>query len=137
MANDPMAVVQALNDTCNSGDVEGVLDLFTDDAVVKNQPPPSPADSGVYTGKQEIRGWFEPQIQRHLHVESRNYRVSGDTVTWRTVVTEDELRQMGIDDFEVTAEATVQNGKITSFTVTPTPETLSKVQAAMAQGGAG
>jgi ketosteroid isomerase-like protein len=124
---EPVAVILAMNDLCNAGDVEGVLGLFTDDAVVQNMPQPDGA--GVYRGKDEIRAWFAPQIQRHLHVTSQNYQAKGDTVTWETTLSEDELRAMGIESVDVTAEAVVRNGRITSFNITPTPETLRKFEA--------
>jgi hypothetical protein len=36
---------------------------------------------------------------------------------------------MGIESMDVTAEAVVRNGRITSFNITPTPETLRKFEA--------
>ena len=133
-ATDPMVVAQALTDASNSGDIERVLALFTDDAVIKPVPPPAPPASEVLTGKQQIREWFEPQMQ-NLTVSSRNFQVSGNSVTWDATVSADMFQQMGIDSFDVTAEATVQGGKLLSFTVTQTPEAVSTFQKAMAQGG--
>jgi ketosteroid isomerase-like protein len=133
-ATDPMTVVQAFNEASNSGDVERVLALFSDDAVIRTVPPPPPPSPEVSTGKQQVREWFEPQMP-NLHVESRNMRASGDTVTWDATVSGDLFRQMGIDSFDVMAEAVVKGGKITSFTVTQTPEAVSKFQKAMEQGG--
>ena len=63
---DPVAVILAMNDLCNAGDLEGVLALFADDAVVRNLPPPDPPATGLISGIQEIRAWFAPQIQHHL-----------------------------------------------------------------------
>jgi ketosteroid isomerase-like protein len=133
-ATDPMAVAQALTDASNSGNIERVLALFTDDAVIIPVPPPPPPAPEVSTGKQQIREWFEPQMQ-NLTVSSRNFQVSGDTVTWDATVSADVFQQMGIDAFDVTAEATVQEGKLSSFTVTQTPETVSRFRKAMEQGG--
>ncbi len=134
-ATDPMAVVQAFNDASNSGDIERVLVFFTDDSVIRTIPPPLPPSPESPTGKQQIREWFEPKM-RNLHVASSNLKTSGDTVTWDANVSGDMFRQMGIDSFDVMAEAVVKGGKITSFNVTQTPETVSKFQKAMAQGGA-
>ena len=61
---------------------------------------------------------------------------SGDTVTWDATVSGDLFRRMGIDSFDVSAEAIVKRGKITSFTVHQTPEANSRFERAMAQGGA-
>jgi ketosteroid isomerase-like protein len=132
---DPVAVILAMNDLCNAGDLEGVLALFADDAVLRNLPPPDPPETGLLNGIQEIRAWFAPQIQHHLHVISENYQTAGDTVTWDTTVSEDTFREAGIESFEVMAEATVKNGKITFFSITPTPESLRNF--AEAEGEAG
>src|SRR5690349_15023172 len=105
---DPVAVILAMNDLCNAGDLERVLALFSDDAVVRNLPAPDPPETGIHTGKQAIRAWLAPQLQHHLHVISQNYQAAGDTVTWDTTISEDTLRDAGIESFEVNAEATVK-----------------------------
>ncbi len=133
-ATDPMAVVQAFDDASNSGDLERVLAFFSDDAVIRTVPPPLPPSPEIPTGKQQIREWFEPQMP-NLHVASSNLKTSGDTVMWDATVSGDLFRQMGIDSFDVLAEAVVKGGKITSFTVTQNPEAVSKFQKAMEQGG--
>jgi ketosteroid isomerase-like protein len=135
-ATDPVAVILAMNDLCNAGDLEGVLALFSDDAVVRTLPPPEPPETGLIGGIQEIRAWFAPQIQHHLHVISQNYQTAGDTVTWDTTVSEDTAREVGIESFEVMAEATVKNGKITFFSITSIPESLRKFEEAQGQAGA-
>ena len=134
--NDPMTVTQAFNDASNANDVERILDLFADDAVIQQVPPAPPPGPSTWTGKQQIREWFEPQLQ-NLNVVSRNMRLNGDTVTWDATLTGDMFRQMGVDTFDVTAETVVRGGKIVSFTVTQPPETVSKFEKAMAQGGTG
>jgi uncharacterized protein (TIGR02246 family) len=131
-----MAVTQAFNDASNANDVERVLDLFADDAVIQQVPPAPPPGPSTWTGKQQIREWFEPQLQ-NLNVASRNMQLNGDTVTWNATLSGDMFRQMGVDTFDVTAETVVRGGKIVSFTVTQPPETVSKFEKAMAQGGAG
>jgi ketosteroid isomerase-like protein len=110
--HDPVAVVKAFDAACNAGDIERVMAFFADDAVLKD-----PVEHKVYTGKQQIREWFQPQM-RHFHVESRNHQVSGDTVTWEATLTGDIVRQMGHDAIEQTAKAVVRGGKITSFALT-------------------
>ena len=132
-ARDPMTVVQELNDASNANDLERVLRLFADDGSIRqipSPPPPAPADAN---GKQEIRQWFEPQMQ-HLHIASRNLRASGDSVSWDATVSGEMFRQMGIDAFDVSAEATVRDGLITSFVITQTPEAVSMFQAVQRGG---
>src|ERR687894_772773 len=74
---DPVSVVKDFDAAWNAHDIEGVLAFFTDDAVVRMEPPPSDELGGVYTGKEQIRaGWVEPLMPR-FHVESRDHRVAG------------------------------------------------------------
>ena len=110
--HDPVAVVKALDAACNRGDIEGVMALFADDAILKD-----PVEPKIHTGKQQIREWFVPQMG-HFQVETRDHRVTGNTVTWRGTLTGDIVRQMGSEVLDEAAEAVVQGGKITSFALT-------------------
>lgn len=114
-AHEPLAVVRALDAACNAHNVDAVMALFADDAVVRQTPP---ADGvGVYRGKAEIRSWMETQLPG-FHVDSRDHRTSGDTVSWTARMSNDLLRQIGRSEVVVDhAEATVREGKIASFAV--------------------
>ena len=120
---DPVSVVKDFDAAWNDHDIEGVLAFFTDDAVVRMEPPPSDEFGGVYTGKEQIRaGWVEP-LMPDFHVESRDHQVAGhqeevgDRVIWIAVVSGDFFRQMGAETpVESPAEAIVQGDKIKFFT---------------------
>ncbi len=113
---DLVSVIRALDQACNAHDLETVMSFFADDAVVRHRPPPDGV--GVYHGKERIRGWFEPQIPG-FHVDSRDHRTTGDTVSWSAMVTDDVLRQMGQNQpVPAHVEAVVCEGKIISLTVT-------------------
>lgn len=115
-AQDPLSVIHMLDDACNAHDLETVMSLFADDAVVRHTPPPDGV--GVYRGKERIRSWFEPQLPG-FRVDARDHHTSGDTVTWSAMMIADLLRQMGQSEpVEARAEAVVRAGKIVSFTVT-------------------
>jgi ketosteroid isomerase-like protein len=124
---DPLAVVQAFDAACDANDVDRVMEFFADDAVVTLLPPP-PSESGVFTGKQQIRASQE-QLLQHFHAVVRNRQMAGDKVTWEATISSDFFRQMGLDIVEDIVETVVQDGKIRSFTVTFTPETFSKIAA--------
>jgi ketosteroid isomerase-like protein len=110
----PLVVVKAMDAACNAGDLERVMACFSDQAFIKASQDPK-----IYAGKQQIREWFEPQIN-HLRVVSKNHQVIGDSVTWESTLTGDIVKQMGSESVSTIAEATVQNGKITSFTIITT-----------------
>jgi ketosteroid isomerase-like protein len=125
MAQDPVSVVKDYDAAWNAHDVEGVMAFFTDDAVVRMEPPPPDEFGGVYTGKEQIRaGWVEPLISG-FHVETSDHRVAGhqegvgDRVIWTAMVSGDAFGQTGADfPLKSPAEAFVQGDKIRCFTAT-------------------
>jgi ketosteroid isomerase-like protein len=114
--------------TWNTNDAEAVLAHFTDDAVVCPVPP-LPGAPEVFRGEDEVRGFVQMLIP-NFHVESRDYRARGDTVSWYATVTSDTVRQMGVDSLSADCEAIVRDGKVVSFTPRFTQETLERLQAA-------
>src|SRR4051794_3958647 len=123
-AQDPLAVVRAFDAACNADDLDGALALFADEAVVRQTP--APPDGGEYRGQAQIRHWLEPQLIG-FHADSRDHRVSDETVTWTAMVTAEMLRRAGLaDPVRAEAEAVVRDGKITAFTVANNPEDLAR-----------
>ena len=112
---DAQSVIQALDDACNAHDMQAVMDLFAESAVVTHTPPPDGV--GVYRGKEEIQRWFEPQLAG-FHVRTWGHQTNGDTVRWSGELTSDLLNQMGQTEPIVAQNiATVRDGKIVSFIV--------------------
>ncbi len=122
---DPVSVVKDYDAAWNAHDVEGVMAFFTDDTVVRMEPPPPDEFGGVYTGKEQIRSGFVEPLMAGFHVESRDHQVAGDQegvgdrVIWTAMVSGDIFKQMGAEPpVESTAEAIVQGDKIKFFTAT-------------------
>jgi hypothetical protein len=118
----------------NAHDEEGVLDLFTEDAVARLEPPP-PGEPTAYRGQSEISDF----VRRHmpgLRVESRDRRIAGhqedvgDRLIWESTVSSDRFRELGADEAEGTAEAIVKGGMIESFAFSLSHETLTKMRSA-------
>src|SRR5438067_10695058 len=123
-AQDPLAVVQAFDAACNADDLDGALALFADNAVVRQVP--APPDGGEYRGQAQIRHWLEPQLIG-FHVDSRDHRVRGETVTWTAMVTAEMLRRAGLTEpIRAEVEAVVRHGQIASFTVTNNPHDVAR-----------
>ncbi len=123
-AQDPLAVVQALDAACNADDLDGALALFAHDAVVRQVP--APLDGGEYRGEAQIRHWLEPQLIG-FQVDSQGHQVGGNTVTWTAMVTADMLRRAGLaEPVRAEVEAVVRDGKIAAFTVTNNPEDVAR-----------
>ena len=123
---DPVSVIKDFDAAWNAHDIEGVLAFFTDDAVVRMEPPPPDEFGGVYTGKEQIRAGFVEPLMPGFHVESRDHQVAGhqegvgDRVIWTAMVSDDVFRQIvGAEPpVESTGEAIVQGDKIKYFTAT-------------------
>jgi LPXTG-motif cell wall-anchored protein len=126
---DPSAVVKALEAATNAGDLEAQMALFTDDAVIQIRPE---AFGGTYTGKEQIRAWFEGLRATHFSITVNIVDVQGDVVTTRSTIASDFFRQIGLASVEGIEQYTVRNGLIAGFTFTFTDESIARIQAAAA-----
>lgn len=134
MAEDPVRVIKDLDAAWNAHDAEGVLALFTDDAIVRINPA-LPGEPAAYTGKEEIRDF----VQRHQpgsQVESRDHQAAGhqegvgDRVIWESFVSSERFRGLGVDPAEGMAEAILKGSKIEFFTLSLSQETLAEMREA-------
>jgi hypothetical protein len=128
---DPTALIKSLVAALNAGNEDAAMAFYADDAVRTQQPPPS-GQSGTWTGKEQIRGVVKGMIADHFSVELSNLKAAGDKVTYTCTFYMDTYRKMGIAPLVVNEEAVFVSGKIKSQAVTITPESLAKIQAAMA-----
>lgn len=133
-AEDPLRLIDGFDAAWNAHDEEGVLDLFTEDAVVRLVPAP-PGELEAYEGKEQVRDF----VRRHMpgfRVESRDHQVAGhhegvgDRVIWESTVSSERFRELGADEVEGAAEAIVKGGEIESFTFSLSHEALGKMRAA-------
>jgi ketosteroid isomerase-like protein len=122
---DPVAVVTAMYDALNAGDIDAFLDLYAEDAIIEIVP------FGAHTGHGEIRVWAEGLMELNAEMELEVLQVDGNVVTAKSWYSDDDWRAMGIV-LEAVEQLTVQDGKITVDTWVTTDETLAEVQAAMA-----
>ena len=127
--SDPASVARTLLRAYNAHNLDAVTALFADDAVFTVLP-----QGIVLTGKAQIRA----ALQQGAFAQNSSLRmvaypqISGDKVTWSVQASNDAWRQLGIDRLLNTNEAIVRGGKITSVTVGLTPESVARLQAAMA-----
>ena len=128
---DPLAVVAALYEAVNAGDVEAALALYADDAVIY-MPVPPPNMPDTYTGKDEIRVWVENEVARNVEYVLLGTEVDGTTVVATTSVADDVLRSFGLTSLVQTDEFTIEDGKVTARTHAFTEESLATLGAAAA-----
>jgi hypothetical protein len=108
----------------NAHDADAVMDFFTDDAVVKLEPP-SP-EGGSYNGKEEIRNFVRDYI-RDFHAESSDHRETEEgKVSWSSEVNAHPFG--GLNPVEGMAEAVFREDKIESFTFTFSAATLKRME---------
>jgi ketosteroid isomerase-like protein len=122
---EPEAVVTAVFEAINAGDIEAALAYYADDAVVEIVP------FATHTGIEEIRAYFEGNAELNAALEYENFQVEGDTVTVTVRYTDDDLRALDLN-LEGIEVVTLQDGKIVAETWTATDETMAALEAAMA-----
>ncbi len=116
----------------NAGDVDAALSYLADDAQITSDQ--------AYTGKEEIRGWYEGLVGANGVSTLSDCQVDGETVTCSSVYTDDGLQAMGVDFLEGALVLVVRDGEIQSYTFTPSPESLAKLPpppATLAETGGG
>jgi ketosteroid isomerase-like protein len=125
-AADPLSVVEAWVTALNAHDIDSALSYLADDAVVTIVPP-APGTSGVFTGPEEIRGWYQGQAVGNATTTLSGCQVEGETVTCTDTYVDDGLQAMGVDFIDGAYVAVVREGKIQSYIFTMSPESLAKL----------
>jgi ketosteroid isomerase-like protein len=128
--SDPLSVVNAWVAALNAGDIDGALSYVADDAVVTIVPP-APGTSGVFTGNEEIRGWYETIVGENGVTTLSDCQVDGETVTCVNIYAADSITAMGLDSLVAEWVAVVRDGKFRSYSWTITEESLATLMAAM------
>jgi hypothetical protein len=127
---DPMSIINAWVEALNAGDIDAALSYLADDAVVQIVPS-APGTSGVFTGKGEVRGWYETIVGQNGVTALSDCQVDGETVTCVNNYAEDSFRSLGIDIVVGEWVAVVREGKLQSYTFTMSEESLAALMAAM------
>jgi hypothetical protein len=130
-AAERMAVVNAVNEAWNAGDVETLKTLFAEDAVACF---PDWGDECTH-GAEEIAGWIEELVAEDFVIEPESVEVTGDTVTVVAEVWAHSARELGIAPLVTQDVYAVERGQITRQTSTLTEESAKKLEEAMAALG--
>jgi hypothetical protein len=127
---DPVSTINAWVEALNAGDIDSALSYLADDAVVQIVPA-APGTSGIFTGKGEVRGWYETIVGQHGVTALSDCQVDGETVTCVNNYAEDSFRSLDIDFVVGEWVAVVREGKLQSYTFTMSDESLAALMAAM------
>jgi len=118
------AVLRAREAALAAGDLEAILSVFADDAVVVTS-------SGRFLiGKEQIRVWVQDQVDRHQREEVGSRQVQGNKRSWGGKVYRDDWHKLGVSPLDVMQDAIIERGKIKFFNTTVTPESATRLQAA-------
>ena len=106
---DPLEMVDVFHFAINNDDVDAMLDLFADDAVVTD-------DESVIEGKEQIRNWVVySQRMAGLRLTMLHSEMHGDKVTWIDTAHNGSKVEDGVSLLRWMA--VVQKGRIKSLTV--------------------
>ncbi|MDP9379708.1 MAG: hypothetical protein M3Q29_06080 [Chloroflexota bacterium] len=129
-ASDPATVMESFNDAAT--DPDAAMPLLAEDVTIRIVPPP-PGQSGVWTGKEQARGFLEFTKAQNVRRELvGTWRVEGNSVSGTVMVTNKDFTAWGVAPVEHTLKAVVEDGEITSWTSTMSPAERERVAAARA-----
>lgn len=119
-------------DKLNSGDFEGSLAYFADDAMVYLAGLP-PTGIEVYNGKDQIRALWEDSVNNHFKWEVKVESAWSDFVNIRAKTWHDFTSQLGVAPLEYIDIYEIKGGKITTYGSTITEEALARFKPAFAE----
>ena len=116
----------------NSGDVEGSLAYFADDAMGYLMGFP-PTGVEVYKGKEQLRLLWEDSVDNHFKWEVKVISTFGDLVNIQAKTWHDFTRQLGVAPLEYMDVYEVKDGKIMTYGSWLTEESLGRFKPAFAE----
>jgi hypothetical protein len=130
-SDDPAAVIAAYIAAVNAGDLEGILDLYADEAVHIFLPTPD-GSAGVCLGKAQFTMWYEQSLANgdRVELEDGTLAVDGNQATFLTQISSEPWHTLGLETLEAKTDLVVIDGRIMTHLVTLTPESVRKLQAA-------
>ena len=112
-----------------NGDFDTLLAVWADDAV---QTIVVGDSVETYTGKDEIRAYWEELLAGGFSMEATVQSVEGNTVTAESKTWSNDTRALGVAPLVGTEVCVVQDGKIQSMTWTMSEASLAALGAALA-----
>ena len=130
-AKDPASVIAYGTSQVNAHDLDALLTIFADDAVVSN-------DGTVFTGKEQVHSFLRAALDDFISTTIvGEFAVNGNKVTWREEDRLKSLTQIGVPVVYSSGEAVVEDGLIKSMVFTTEAASLAEVEKAMAAAPAG
>jgi ketosteroid isomerase-like protein len=130
-SDDPAALIEDYVAAVNAGDLDGILELYADEAVHIFLPTPD-GSAGVCRGKDQFRMWYEQSVANgdRLEIEDGTLAVDGNQAAFVTRITSEPWTKLGLEALEAHAEMVLIDGRIMTHVVVLTPESVRQLQAA-------
>lgn len=122
----PLDIATSWQGVLNNGDIDAALSHLAEDAVVRISPA-GPEGDAVFTGRIEIRGWYETLTAANGVTTLSDCVVNGERITCLDTYTDDGLKSIGVDYIEGEWAAVIKDDMIQSYTFTTSPESLAKL----------
>jgi ketosteroid isomerase-like protein len=126
------AIVLKMVERMNSGDLEGSLAYFAEDAMgyIVGLPP---TGMEVYAGKDAIRALWQDSIDNHFQWEVEITNEIGREVSVNAKTWHDFTRQLDIAPLSYYDTYEVEDGKIITYSTVITSESLGRLKPALAE----
>lgn len=122
---DSLTIGQNFIDAWLAQDAKRVMSLVADDGDVYIVPP-FPGTPPEFHGKEQIEMFVNGFIQG-FHGEFDKLAADGNKVTFYGRLTADGVKAAGIDEVDQNDELVLVDGKVKTFTIRFTPETIEKL----------
>jgi hypothetical protein len=121
---DPLSVLKGLFDARNAHNAEAAAAFFAEDATIMN------TNGRKTTGRENIKKIMEGDSAGNAQFVLESPKIIGDKITFTDLTTRDMLRKLEVAPVQIVGEAVVQDGKIKSFIVYLSPDSIAKIEAA-------
>ncbi|MEO6458034.1 MAG: nuclear transport factor 2 family protein [Chloroflexia bacterium] len=125
-AKDPASVIAYGTAQVNAHNLDALMSIFADDAVVNN-------DGTLFAGKEQVRGFLKAALDDFISTTIvGEFTVNGNKVTWREEDRIKSLTQIGVPVIYSSGEAVVEDGLIKSMVFTTEAASIAEIERAMA-----
>ncbi len=132
---DSVTVVRDLMAAVKEQDVQELMEFFDDGALLRIEPSLPGSVIENYRGKERIQNWWQEFFANHGTIDAGNYRASGSQVSFDATISSDRFAAIGVDPVQANVQASLDGNTVRSLTITYTPESVKRIQEAVAAQG--
>ena len=129
---DTISIVKDLIDAVNNHEMDAVLRLFDDNAILSAEPPLPRSPKRIYSGRGEIGQWLGALMAEHVSIVGSNFKASGNEVNWDARISSDRFAELGIDPLESRVRTVLEGSLIRSIGLNFSPDSVKKIESVTA-----